>query len=258
MTGYIFDWAENSEKILRTGQYTTQRFQRSEAIALTRYLRDKGKTYEEILEIWYGIPSMYTNQINGDEDRKRRFFNRIWSKSETWKNREKDTIVIYKEELDAINSILTFAWVKEYLIALLAVYKFNGTPWSLYDGRIRAFCFSLTRIQRERPANAATIQQVLKDYAPYEVRMASKCCLFRMNIFQEKGTPALILRSPRDLEGIIASVVKNKKKCSKCGKEFTYTSQTIRKELCPDCYRQYRYDLQNSYKKRNKDVTTDQ
>ena len=42
MNDYIFDWAENSEKILAGGGYTTKVHQTFEQIMLFAYLREKG------------------------------------------------------------------------------------------------------------------------------------------------------------------------------------------------------------------------
>ena len=52
MNGYIFDWDENSEKILNGEGYTTVGHQFMEQVALFRYLMDHGYTKDDVDKVW--------------------------------------------------------------------------------------------------------------------------------------------------------------------------------------------------------------
>ena len=52
MNDYIFDWAENSEKILAGGGYTTKAHQTFEQKMLFAHVGEQGYSKDEIVSLW--------------------------------------------------------------------------------------------------------------------------------------------------------------------------------------------------------------
>ena len=251
MNGYIFDWDENSEKILNGEGYTTVGHQFMEQVALFRYLMDHGYTKDDVDKIWRSTNSILYQKTCGDIDEIERLFARIWGKAAKWKNNFKgNEIVIYQSEIDFINNMEVLPWIKQYVLTLLCVYKWWGREWCKYDKKIRTFCYSCTSQKKEDDAMPPKISACVNKYHPYELCVVSNLSSFKI-LFIGKGEICCRINNPREI-GSIMGHIKNIKKCSVCNREYEYTSYNCRFDVCPDCIKKERYKKQYQAHKRQR------
>lgn len=245
MNEYIFDWEENCRKIIQTKRYTTNSHQFREQAVLFRYLHNLGKTKDEIFDFWKTTDSKLLQQANNDEEDINYIFGKLWSASSYWKMTSNYSIKIYQQEIDYINSLPVYLWLKQYLLALLCIYKFYGKKWCKYDSKIKAFCFSVTSAKREREEHKEKIKNCLEKYHPYELSLIDTTVSFKINFLCKdiKATPIKEILNPRYIEEIIP-LIKNERKCEQCGEVFTYSSQTLSATLCESCRRKQRHKQQ--------------
>ena len=150
MNDYIFDWAENSEKILAGGGYTTKAHQTFEQIMLFAYLREKGYSKDEIFSLWIKTDSLLLQKIGDDKDQRDKYFGKLFADSTKYKIEKGNRIDIYQSEIDFINNMEVSMWIKQYVLAMLCVYKWYGKEWCVYNDKIKRFCYSCTSTKRER------------------------------------------------------------------------------------------------------------
>lgn len=251
MNGYIFDWEENCEKILQTKKYTTESHQFMEQAVLFKYLYDEGKTKDEIYNIWLETESKLLEKSNGDIEDINFIFGKLWSAASHWKIVKNNSIVIYQEEIDYINSLEVFGWIKEYLLALLCIYKYYGKKWCKYDSKIKAFCFSVTSVKREREEHKSKLKECFDKYAPYSISIIDTTLSYKLNFVVTEGHVVMEIPNPRYVPTVI-KLIKNQKICEACGQPFEYTSQTIKNRLCPACKKRERYKKQYECHKRQR------
>lgn len=250
MNGYIFDWNENSEKILNGDGYTTVGHQFMEQVALFRYLMDKGYSKDDVDRVWRNTNSIAYQKVADDKDETERLFARIWGKAAKWKNNvQGNEIVIYQSEIDFINNMEVLPWIKQYVLTLLCVYKWWGREWCRYDKKIRTFCFSCTDIKKERDRNAEKITECIDRYHPYEVKIIDVSLSFKI-MFGESDSIVAQISNPRDIDRVL-KLIRNSKICLNCGNTFEYNSHSILNCLCPDCHNQKVVDtIRNCNKRR--------
>ena len=235
MNGYIFDWDENSEKILNGEGYTTVGHQFMEQVALFRYLMDHGYTKDDVDKIWRNTNSILYQKTCGDVDEIERLFARIWGKAAKWKNNFKgNEIVIYQSEIDFINNMEVLPWIKQYVLTLLCVYKWWGKERCQYTKEVNTFCYAATNVKRETDYNAIKLSECISKYNPYEL-FISKVSMFSMTFCVNNGIEIARLRNPRHIETVF-SFLKNMKICSVCGCEYEYNSHSIHNSMCSKCY----------------------
>lgn len=250
MNKYIFDWAENSEKILRSGKYTTKVNQFMEQAMFCRYLRDRGKDRGDTFSLWLKSFPLSVKRAHGDMEDIDYTFDRVWQYSERLQIFKHNEIVIYQEEIDFINSMEVLSWVKEYMLTMLCIYKYYGEEWCRYDRKIKTFCYSATSIKRERTENTAKITECINKYAPYELSIRSRgntALAFKMLFAKDRGVEVGRIPNPRHVEQLFV-LLTNEKRCTKCGRNFPYSSYTVKNILCPRCYKKERHRKQNSRK----------
>ena len=238
MNGYIFDWDENSEKILNGEGYTTVGHQFMEQVALFRYLMDHGYTKDDVDKVWRNTNSILYQKTCGDIDEIERLFARIWGKAAKWKNNFKgNEIVIYQSEIDFINNMEVLPWIKQYVLTLLCVYKWWGREWCKYDKKIRTFCFSCTDAKREVDRHSAKLNECLNKYKIYESKIIDTNIAFKFkDISSNLHYILLTINNPREVE-VVKKYLKNYKKCIKCGSMFEYNAHNMNNELCPICHK---------------------
>ena len=249
MTGYIFDWKENSEKILDGEGYTTHRHQFMEQTMLCRYLIDRGYNRFEIFDLWRESRPLTVQAFENDSDEVSFIFERVWEAAQYKHIKSYKEIIIYQEEIDFINSMEIFLWMKEYLLTMLCVYKYFGTPWCRYGSKLRAFCFSVTSQKRERQESMKHIKRCLKEYSPYTISMAGTSLSFKFNFVRGSGVEAGRIKNPRYAQDLFG-LLRCEKRCERCGATFEYTHRTIKKKICPVCYKIEREKKQADCRKR--------
>ena len=237
MNNYIFDWNKNSENVFRTGLYTTKRNRFMEQVMLIRYLRDKQYDYSEVLDIWKNkIENQeYKKSIELSEKDREKYFDILWKKSFNFDFKPGNKIIIYKEEIDFINNLLTSLWIKQYVFVMMCIYKYFGEKWCLYNQDIKIFCYSCTSLKRERVDSMKILQETISDNNLYDIVCRKQNAYFKINFLKEEGDICYEIDEPRDVEKII-DCIKSEKICQKCGKPFSYTYKTKHMELCHECW----------------------
>lgn len=243
MNNVIFDWESNSLKIMETGRYSTNNRQYLEQLNLISLLIEQGYDKQSIYSIWKNTDSLILSKIKDDIDEIDFVFNRIYLNAKSWKVSKGNQIKIYQEEIDYINSLEVLPWIKEYLLALLSVYKFYSKPWCLYSEDIRRFCFSTTYYGRERDKMRIHLSDCLNRYEPYRIYTGENGAYFKCNFAKETGELLVTIEEPRQVQETF-KYIKNEKVCNECGNKFEYNSKTIRNELCPECSKKLRYKKQ--------------
>lgn len=235
MNDYIFDWAENSEKILAGGGYTTKVHQTFEQIMLFAYLRERGYSKDEIFNLWIKTDSLLLQKIGDDKDQRDKYFGKLFADSTKYKIEKGNQIDIYQSEIDFINNMEVSMWIKQYVLAMLCIYKWYGKEWCKYDVKIKRFCYSCTRLKREFENSAKTLSESINLYKPYIITNRGEHSVFKVTFVKKDRQFVKSLSSPRELKNIL-TLIKNEKKCKKCGKIFEYDHHTKHLELCRDCW----------------------
>lgn len=244
MNDYIFDWAENSEKILAGGGYTTKVHQTFEQIMLFAYLRERGYSKDEIFSLWIETDSLLLKKIGDDENQRDKYFGKLFADSTKYKIEKGNRIDIYQSEIDFINSLVVLPWIKEYLLAILCVYKYMGYESCEYNKKIRNFCFSCTSINKEQEYCCLKIKEALDKYKFYSVYNYNNKAFFKINFCDNSnGKKICSISNPRNVLTIM-KFLSNNKRCEKCGNIFEYNSKSIKNKLCPNCHRKNRIKKQ--------------
>lgn len=251
MNTYIFDWEENSEYVLANRKCFTVRNQFMELVALVRYLIDRGQTYEEVYEVWRSIESEITKAVEDDEVESEHKFKEVWKKAKTLKIVQFQPIKLYKKEIEFVNDLEVFPWIKEYLLTMLAVHKYYNTTWCKYTRDIKVFCYSMTRVRRERDKYIRSLSECINKHNPYTLSIYDTALAFRVNFEEKDGEVVSEIRNPRHVQEWFKYIT-NIKPCSVCGSSFEYNSKTVGNVLCPECYKVKRRKAQA--KRRSKTV----
>ena len=236
MNEQIFDWAENSEKVLRTGQYSTFHSRFREQVALIRYLLVQGHNKERIYELWKST-NPHEIQYADDEQEKREVFGRAWRKAQKWRNIFRSPITIYKEEIDFINKMSVILWIKQYVLAMLCVYKYYRQTWCGYTNRIKCFCYSQTYVQNEREEYTLKMCDCLREYSPYTTVIHEGNVAFKMNFAQVLGTPLATIKNPSEVSELF-QYLEDSRVCPRCGRRFSGNFAQLRRDICDDCFKE--------------------
>jgi hypothetical protein len=264
MNDYIFDWAENSEKILADRGYTTKVHQTFEQIMLFAYLREKGYSKDEIFDLWIKTDSLLLQRIGDDKDQRDKYFGKLFADSTKYKIEKGNRIDIYQSEIDFINGMEVSMWIKQYVLVMLCVYKWYGKEWCVYNDKIKRFCYSCTSTKIERERNIILLHSCIDKYKPYIINSRNNFLLYKILIPKE-GLPIKTLNSPRGASQMF-KILSREKKCSICGNFFEYMDNSINLSECPACRKRVRYKRQyqniitrggseKSYNSENRQIT---
>ena len=243
MNKVIFDWDANTLKILNTGQYTTRNKQYLEQLNLIKFLIEMGKDKKEIFEIWKKTDSILLQKIADDVDELDFVFNKLYLSARSWKIVRGYPINIYKSEINYINSLDVLPWIKEYLLALLCVYKYYGKPWCKYSEEVRRFCFSVTYYGREREKMKTYLAECVNKYMPYRMYTSENGVYYKCNFAVEEGDLLVQIQEPRQVQ-LLFGYIENMHTCQQCNEKFIYNSRTYHNTLCPSCVKKNRYKKQ--------------
>lgn len=246
MNKYVFDWIENCEYLLKNKRCFTSQNQYMELRVLIRYLQDQGYDKESIYKEWLKIDSKVKMAYLNKEELQEKFED-IYKNAQTWKLVEFPEIEIYQGDLDRINALEVLPWIKEYLLTLLCIYKYYNVNWCPYSKDIKTFCYSMTRVGRERERNTKALSDCLSKYNIYQIAVYDSKLAIRW-AWKNKGLRVATIRNPRHAKELFP-LIENKKKCKDCGKDWEYNEKSIGNELCPQCHKKLRIKKQNDYKK---------
>ena len=257
MNDYIFDWSENSEKILNGEGYTTKVHQTFEQIMLFCYLREMGYNKEQIFDLWIKTNSLLLQKIGDDKDQRDKYFGKLLSDSTKYKIEKGNEIKIYQSEIDFINKMEVSMWIKQYVLTMLCIYKWYGKEWCVYNDKIKRFCYSCTNVKREKSEEKALmLSNCIQKYFPYKISNRDKMVSFKIlfcNMLNEKYI--CNIKNPRNVSKIFG-LLKNERACADCGKVFEYDYHTVNILLCRECRKKLKYKRKYlNYK--NKYKTTD-
>lgn len=248
MNEQIFDWSENSEKILRGEGYSTFHSHFREQVAVIRYLLDRGYSKEEIYERWKATAPKEILFADTEEE-KREFFGRVWRKAQKWTNRMYPPIVLYKEEIDFINAMDVVPWIKQYVLTLLVIYKYYGQTWCAYTNRIKCFCYAQTYVKIEREQYTLKLCDCIREYCPYTTTIHDCSVAFKVNFAQCLGTRLDSIPNPSQVQKLF-KYLKSEKICTCCGKSFQVSSK-VKRTVCDSCYKKQRQQYINQWKRKN-------
>lgn len=251
MNDYIFDWAENSEKILAGGGYTTKAHQTFEQIMLFAYLREKGYSKDEIFSLWIETDSLLLQKIGDDKDQRDKYFGKLFADSTKYKIEKGNRIDIYQSEIDFINNMEVSMWIKQYVLAMLCVYKWYGKEWCVYNDKIKRFCYSCTNIKKERDKNTKSLFEMNNKYSAYWINTRNSFVSFKMlfSVNSQNKNIVKTIISPRSVNELF-NLLKTEKICVNCGKVFIYDGHNMHINVCKKCYDINR-NKKNRSKKRN-------
>lgn len=250
MTEYIFDWKSNCENILKTGEYTTRNHQYTEQVVLFRYLIDRGLAQDEIYEKWSNTNSILYNKIKDDSVEINFHFWRIYRMAQKWEIKTYNKIIIYKSELDFINSMNVVRWIKEYVLTMLCIYKYYGLSWCKYDKDIKRFCYSVTYQKRERVKTIEKLSEAFNKYNICTFTVASSVPHYKINFISNVKDDVIVgqIDNPRQAPDLMG-LIKCERVCPVCGKTYEYTSKNYHIDMCPECVKHERY--KRNYQKRH-------
>lgn len=241
MNDYIFDWAENSEKILAGGGYTTKVHQTFEQIMLFAYLREKGYSKDEIFSLWIKTNSLLLQKIGDDKDQRDKYFGKLFADSTKYKIEKGNRIDIYQSEIDFINNMEVSMWIKQYVLAMLCIYKWYGKEWCVYNDKIKRFCYSCTDVKNEKSeVFASLLSKCLDKYKPYSLRCLNGKIVYKFEtIIIGHDEMVFTISNPRMIINVL-SCIKCEKICEICNKKFQYNSHNKHLNICRDCYNKKR------------------
>ena len=240
MNDYIFDWAENSEKILAGGGYTTKVHQTFEQIMLFAYLRERGYSKDEIFSLWIKTDSLLLQKIGDDKDQRDKYFGKLFADSTKYKIEKGNRIDIYQSEIDFINNMEVSMWIKQYVLAMLCIYKWYGKEWCVYNDKIKRFCYSCTDVKNERDKFSLILFRALDKYKVYIVSNRNANVAFKILFLESENSDIKYsIKEPRKVCDLF-KFLKNEKKCLNCGNIFEYDYHTQKINICPICYKKQR------------------
>ena len=253
MNDYIFDWAENSEKILAGDGYTTKVHQTFEQIMLFAYLREKGYSKDEIFSLWIKTNSLLLQKIGDDKDQRDKYFGKLFADSTKYKIEKGNRIDIYQSEIDFINNMEVSMWIKQYVLAMLCIYKWYGKEWCVYNDKIKRFCYSCTDVKREKERDIGRLYECTKTYKPYITNIRDRSFSFKILFKSCEVIPVEQISNPRHIYDVMY-LLENTKLCCKCGNSFKYGKNSLKVKMCPDCRKKAlaEYKHNNYLKNKNK------
>lgn len=246
------------QRMLETGKYQTRTIGFAEDKWLLKYLFDKGKTKEEIYQIW--LPIFSSKERNKDSIADAEYiFEFLWKR--IFKIKKLLTckrIYFYQEEIDLINAMDSPLQVKQMALLLLSYAKARGKYW--YDqGMFEAVLYALKRYTTEK-------RQVRgeKSYLGYLVRAGlvvhhsedkedmyhggeKEVDFWEVIFARVSGDVVFTIDTPLDVVQYF-ELLHNQRTCPVCGKTYEYT-QMHKTELCPACQRKKRINRIVEYRK---------
>lgn len=241
MNGMIFDWADNSQNILDGKGYTTKAHQTFEQIMLFRYLLDLGYTYDEIYKKWVETNSLLIQRTADDMQERQKWFAKLIQNAVKKKIYKGNEIKIYQEEIDFINNMNVSLWVKQYILTLLSIYRWYGKEWCVYNNKVKNFCYSVTKVKREREESCIALCNMLKRYKVYEIKIIFENSVLKFTIDVRDKTKFYSIKEPREINNLF-HLLNNQRKCDKCGRLYNYSDKSPNKDinLCHECYLKHR------------------
>lgn len=259
----IFNWRNNCIKILQTNEYShNDRWERKEEyrqqIWLIAYLVRLGWDKEKIRAKWLSIPtSQYSAADSLHPEELDMYFDTLYNKgviaggTNSFRKMDNVDLVVYQEEIDAINNILTSYEFRKYLFMLLAVYKYYSfTRGACYfDSKVRGYAFETSNPgKRYGDYSEALINLNREAGCPIQSKIVKQFHISHLSFAKETGTPIITFHDPADLVNYLDLIEIPKLKCQICGKEFPYTTKT-KKDICDDCYAKQRQEYERIRKR---------
>lgn len=259
----IFNWRNNCIKILQTNEYShNDRWEKKEEyrqqIWLIAYLVRLGWDKERIRKKWESIPAIQYSAIDSlHPEELDMYFDTLYNKgviaggTNSFRKMDNVELVIYQEEIDEINKILTSYEFRKYLFMLLAVYKYYSfTRGACYfDSKVRGYAFETSNPGKKYGDYSEALVNLNREAGcPIQSKIVKQFHISHLNFAKETGTPVVKFHDPVELVEHLNVIKRPKLTCKICGKKFVYTTKT-KKDICDDCYAKQRQEYERIRKR---------
>ena len=264
----IFDWKANAIKTLREGKYSDRdKWERKkeyfQQLSLCAYLSSLGWDRERIFEKWKSIPNReFADGAVREEEKEGRFmllYRKVMEKrySNSFTLDYGKEHIIYKGEIDAINSLNSTYAFRRYVFNLLCLEKFYMDAEGKFEltGDMRAYCFSHAN---EGKLYCKSIENMVKANIKAGKPLRTSCVRGKvyasLSFYEKPGNEALRFKDP--LEAILRAeefVQRPFGICPICGKKFEKNGYTKR-EICNECYKKHRQESKNACKRAKRKI----
>ena len=241
------DQVINSQRMLLSGRYQIPNSKLSEDVWLIAYLLREGKTTEEIGKAWFPIyytrhPYVTFRDIEGS------VFKNCVEAAKTWQLTERNKIIVYKKELDAILAFDTkFDWIREYALMVLAYFKAiggkkkeSGTKFpSQLLRKMTSFKRGIEGVDELYICREAGLFSTYdKETRRKEIGDSIGKTFVEIYFLEKKGEEVFSVDSILDVPKYF-KLVHKKYICPICGKEFEKSTKSKR-DICFGCWEKKR------------------
>ena len=257
----IYDWYENSERIIQNNAYSSKNQLLKEQIYLVKYLTEQGLTDDEVFDVWMQIPSKYIEAFSNKRELREWFDKHIVTTAHAIKDlKPSNGIAICKSEIDYIDSLDVEVYFKKFLLALLAYSRLGIRKYVKWDRFIRSDLLKMAGLSRVRESTIAQMAQWNRKYLLYDttpVVFHNKQHIELLNnilLHYDTGNVEAAeyrLPSVEDISILFDKLHERIKICTKCGQGF-YVSSKSQTELCPECYKKQRRQNRIEAKRRER------
>ena len=222
----------------------------------TKELKD-----EECYEKWTKIKNGIAKVFESDEEQRKIEYNRLLVRAIKKQydkpnyNTKLSPVLVYKEELDALNDLDAPLWVKQYWMCLLVYHKFaiqvyesvqktrTLNSWALRQTNYRDKRYGSIAQDRIAEFQKKTGKKVVKDYP---TKKYDRFPVYEMQLVDKKKKCEEVAIEIKTIDKVQEAVelVKDKPAiCTECGKPFAKNAKTKR-TVCEECYMKKRRALQ--------------
>jgi len=170
-------------------------------------------------------------------------------------------IIIFKDEVDYLNSLQVPKWIKEFWMAELIYYKFATQIYSQVELTPTVLSWCLRQVTDLKASNRTFFDhrdQIGKYNAQFEVIKINNLNNHEYNIMTPKflntdnKSPVLIINNLDQIKTGIKLIKDNYEICENCGKKFIKSSKS-QTQLCTGCYKKYRRKYKTEKQKKYDD-----
>lgn len=221
------------EYIMQNKQFRTTRNHYMELIVCGKYMLEQGMSINDIRKLW---DEMWWSIKFANELKKETYFSRYLNSIKNIKGVTCLPISIYQNEIDAINKPILPIWIKQFMFLLVGYSKTIGNSTTITKVPYSSI-FRLTDAEYGREGNIdAFIHEGKKNKWVNYTMKRGKYPKLLCEILVSKnnsGEPVIVCNDIYELAQHL-EVIKNQKKCKRCGALFDCSSKS-RTNLCPEC-----------------------
>ena len=231
---FLVNGVLNSQRMLRTKEYQLSKNRLFvEDKWLVSYLYQSGLSKETAFRYWSEIYRKRWGDSFDDMELDHRF-SEWWGKTIPFF--EGYPIVIYWEEIMAINDAKLLPWERQFVLMLLGYFKFMGWVKQKIDFIPIGKIMKWTNCGRRREAED---MKMFSDPESAGILTVNKTnAMVTFTCMKHEGHVAATLHTSIDLP-VLLGLLRHEKKCSRCGRVFPASGDS-KTDLCPACWKAYR------------------